>query len=64
MRDGYVILSRGRNIMLQVDPIMEKYLIGRGIAEVFILQTEEAIQKYTELVNEGKKVCGFIHTTC
>ena len=43
MRDGFVILSRGRNIMLQVDPIMEKYLIGRGIAEVFILQTEEAI---------------------
>jgi hypothetical protein len=59
-----VILSTGRSGALQVDPQRKQYLLNQGIKEVYILRTEEAIQKYQELCAQGIRVAALIHTTC
>jgi hypothetical protein len=59
-----VILSTGRSGTLQVDSRRKEYLLDRGIKEVYILGTEAAIEKYTELCAMGIRVVALIHTTC
>jgi hypothetical protein len=59
-----VILSTGRSGVLQVDPKRKQYLLSRGIKEVYILETAEAIEKYRELCAQGLRVAALIHTTC
>lgn len=59
-----VILSTGRSGTLQVDPRRKEYLLDRGIKEVYILRTEAAIEKYTEICAMGIRVAALIHTTC
>jgi len=58
-----VILTRGMDLELQVAPetidylekINKKYHIG---------ETKEMVQRYNQLVKEGKKVGGVFHSTC
>lgn len=59
-----VILSRGRNLVLQVSPMLETYLKAKGVKHVYILETSHAIIKYNELVKKGVRVAALIHTTC
>jgi hypothetical protein len=69
-----IILSQGRghggqreNLgpgILQVETDVESYLIEKGF-EVYILKTAAALEKYQQLVREGKKrVAALIHTSC
>lgn len=59
-----VVLSRGRDLVLQVNPNLESYLVGKGVKRVYILETSRAITKYNELVQSGVRVAALIHTTC
>jgi hypothetical protein len=59
-----VVLSRGRDLVLQVNPIFESYLEGKGVKQVYILETSRAITKYNELIQNGVRVAALIHTTC
>lgn len=69
-----IILSQGRGHggqrenpgpgILEVQPDVQEYLRKMGI-EVHILKTEPALEKYQQLILEGKKrVAALIHTTC
>jgi hypothetical protein len=58
-----VILSKGVEEVLQVDPSTIQYL-KKQKKEYYILETRKAIDKYNELVAQGKKVGGLFHTTC
>lgn len=57
------ILSRGVDLILQTMPETENYLKNLG-KQYYILQSEEAVKKYNELVDAGKKVAALIHSTC
>ena len=59
-----VILSTGRWGVLQVHPERKEYLLRKGIKEVHILRTPQAIKKYNELCEQGLSVAAMIHTTC
>lgn len=59
-----VVLSRGRDLILQVNPILETYLVTKGVKHVYILETSQAIIKYNELVRSGVRAAALIHTTC
>ena len=59
-----VILSTGRSGVLEVDPKRKLYLLKKGIKEVYILPTQEAIEKYRALCAKGIRVAALIHTTC
>ena len=59
-----VILTQGRLGVLRVDESLNDYLHGKGIKEVYIMKTATAIEKYNELIADGKKVAGLFHTTC
>lgn len=58
-----VILSRGVEEVLQIDPSTIEYLKKHN-KEYYILETRQAINKYNELVAQGKNVGGLFHTTC
>ena len=58
-----IILSRGMDLILQTKPETEAYLKSLN-KEYYILETREAVKKYNELVNAGKKVSALIHSTC
>ena len=57
-----VILSRGMNQQLQVEPGTVKRLKALGI-EYHILQTEDAVKKYNDMC-EHLPVGGLFHSTC
>lgn len=59
-----VILSTGRWGILQVHPERKAYLLQKGVKEVYILRTPQAIKKYTELCQLKIRVAALIHTTC
>ncbi len=58
-----VILSKGVEEVLQIDPSTINYLNNHK-KQFYVLETRKAIVKYNELVDQGKKVCGLFHTTC
>ena len=63
-----VILSRGVNKVLQTKKETERY-VGElkedgQIDDFMILQSNEAVKKYEELVESGKKVSVLLHSTC
>jgi hypothetical protein len=58
-----VILAKGMNERLGVTSAALEMLDDRGV-EVQVLQTEEAVERYNELQEEGTPVGGLFHTTC
>jgi hypothetical protein len=57
-----VVLSKGINRRLQIMPETRQWLEDRGVG-LYVLQTEEAVQRYNEL-REDKAVGALIHSTC
>ncbi len=58
-----VILSRGINKRLRVQQKTLDWLEDEGI-DVDVLQTENAVERYNELRDEGEAVGGLFHSTC
>ena len=57
-----VVLSRGMDLVLQVDRTTLDYLAERG-AEVRVAETREAVRLYHDL-SEHSPVGGLFHSTC
>lgn len=73
LKPDVIILSQGRGHggkrdnngpgILKVEEDVPAKLKEKGF-EVHILKTLPAIEKYNELIRQGKKVAALIHTTC
>jgi hypothetical protein len=63
-----IILSRGVDLVLQVKPetvtYLKEWIQKNNTRSYYILQSEEAVKKYNQLVAEGKKVGIVLHSTC
>lgn len=59
----HVILSRGMQLQLQVDPRTQTLLNERGIT-VHVAETTDAIKIYNDLADSGAAVAGLFHSTC
>ncbi len=57
------ILSRGMDLVLQVPPATVTYLESNGKV-VHVLQSQEAVTLYNDLVKKGERVAALIHSTC
>ncbi|BCY12830.1 hypothetical protein L3i22_079180 [Actinoplanes sp. L3-i22] len=57
-----VVLSRGMDLVLQVDPATMELLRERDV-EVHVAETKEAVRIYNELA-AGAAVGGLFHSTC
>jgi hypothetical protein len=57
-----VVLSRGMELQLHVDPATLRYLDERGIT-VHVAETREAVRIYNDLA-ERTPVAGLFHSTC
>ena len=57
-----IVLSRGMDLQLQVDPATLKLLDERAVA-VHVAETREAVRLYNELAEAGP-VGGLFHSTC
>ncbi|MDG4826417.1 MTH938/NDUFAF3 family protein [Asanoa sp. WMMD1127] len=57
-----VVLSRGMDLRLQVDPRTAALLAERGVP-VHVAETTEAVRVYNALV-ESRPVGGLFHSTC
>jgi len=58
-----VVLSQGMNERLQVKAETLEHLEEAGI-EVFVLPTDTAVERYNDLLDEGRAVGGLFHSTC
>jgi hypothetical protein len=58
-----VVLSRGMQLQLQVDPRTLDLLEQRGVT-VHIAETTEAVKVYNDLAANGVAVAGLFHSTC
>ena len=59
----YIIIGNGYSEAMEVQPeIVEK--LQNSAAEILILRSPTAANKYNELVEQDKKVNVLIHTTC
>jgi hypothetical protein len=58
-----VILSRGIDLVLQVPDVTVAWARERA-AEVLVLQSAEAVERYNERVLAGARVVALIHSTC
>ena len=58
-----MVLSRGMQLMLHTCPETEHLLRSREI-EYIIKETRQAVQRFNELMQQGKKVGGIFHSTC
>ena len=63
-----VILTKGVNRKLQTKPQTVQHLKNAKkegkIKEYFILQSNKAVEKYKQLIQQGQKVAGLFHSTC
>jgi len=57
-----VVLSRGMDLQLEVDPETLELLASRGVT-AHVLRTEEAVRTYNELAGTVA-VAGLFHSTC
>jgi hypothetical protein len=57
-----IVLSRGMQLQLQVDPDTLKYLDERGVA-AHVAETTQAVKLYNELATTSL-VGGLFHSTC
>ncbi len=58
-----VVLSQGMNRRLQVTSETLDLLNERGV-EVRVASTDDAVEAYNDLVDEGRAVGGLFHSTC
>ncbi|MEV6301447.1 Mth938-like domain-containing protein [Actinoplanes sp. NPDC051861] len=58
-----VVLSRGMQLQLQIDPRTHKLLNERGVT-VHEVETTEAVDIYNDLATSGAAVAGLFHSTC
>lgn len=58
-----VVLSRGRQRRLQTTTEVLELLDDHGV-EVVQEETGEAIDRYNDMAERGRKVAGLFHTTC
>jgi hypothetical protein len=58
-----VVLSRGMEQRLQVDPRTLELLADRQV-EVHVVETREAVKIYNDLVDNGRPVGALFHSTC
>lgn len=58
-----VVLSRGMQLQLEIDPRTLKLLDERGIT-VHMAETTQAVQIYNNLAVSGAAVAGLFHSTC
>jgi hypothetical protein len=58
-----VVLSRGMQLQLKVDPRTLDLLKQRGVT-VHIAETTEAVRIYNDLAANGAAVAGLFHSTC
>jgi hypothetical protein len=58
-----VVLSQGMNERLQVKAETLEHLEEAGI-EAFVLPTDTAVERYNDLLDEGRAVGGLFHSTC
>lgn len=58
-----VVLSRGIELRLQTCPETLELLEGKGI-QTHVEETQQAVEIYNRLVEEGKAVGGLFHSTC
>lgn len=58
-----VVLSRGMQLQLEVDPSTLQLLEQRGVT-VHIAETTEAVGVYNALAADGVAVAGLFHSTC
>jgi hypothetical protein len=58
-----VVLTRGQQLVLQVPAETIAWLEERGV-EVVVDETRAAVERYHELLREGRKVGGLFHSTC
>jgi hypothetical protein len=58
-----VVLSRGRELALEVSAEALDWLQGRNVA-VHVEETEAAVNRYNELAERGEQVGGLFHSTC
>jgi len=48
---------------MRVDDEVVEYFRNKGL-EVYIAETGKAVEKYNELVKQGKRVIALFHLTC
>ncbi|MBN2296108.1 MAG: Mth938-like domain-containing protein [Pirellulales bacterium] len=58
-----IVLGRGMQLALQACPETLELLKEKSITAV-VEETNRAVQAYNRLVDEGKAVGGFFHSTC
>ncbi|MET1159563.1 MAG: Mth938-like domain-containing protein [Thermoprotei archaeon] len=58
-----VVIGTGYDGLMRVDEEVIEHYRKRGI-EVYVSNTREAVNKYNELVEKGKRVLGMFHLTC
>ncbi len=58
-----VVVGTGYDGMMRVDDEVIN-AFRKGGKEVYVLRSREAVRKYNELVESGKKVMLLIHLTC
>ena len=59
----YIIIGTGFYGVLQVQPeVLQK--LKNSAAEILVLHSPTAANKYNELIGQGRKVNALIHTTC
>jgi hypothetical protein len=58
-----VVLSRGQNRRLQVQDETLDWLIDQGVSAE-VLESNEAVERYNELAEDGQAVGALIHSTC
>ena len=58
-----VVLSRGMFLRLKVQSQTIEHLEQSGV-EVVVAETKKAVAAYNALIDQGKAVGGFFHSTC
>ncbi len=58
-----VVIGTGYYGYMKVDREIIDYFKEKNV-EVYVSDTREAVKKYNELVEKGKKVLGLFHLTC
>ncbi|NPA98635.1 MAG: hypothetical protein GXO43_04580 [Crenarchaeota archaeon] len=58
-----VVIGTGYYGLMRVDREVVEYFRNKGL-DVFVAETGRAVEKYNELVKQGKRVIALFHLTC
>lgn len=59
-----VILSTGRYNMLKISGRIVDYIRAKGINNIYVVNTDDAIRLYNSMEKDGISVIALIHSTC